>query len=347
MSSASTNCLKLAITPGDPAGSGLDITVQQLQNACQHQRIIITDKNELASRAKQLNLALTATEYNPAQPAMPQSEAECKVLHIPLCETVTPGQLNKANATFVLQTLDNAVTGCMSRQFDAMITGPVHKGIINQAGFTFTGHTEYLAEHSRTDKVVMMLCESNTAYNLRVALVTTHLPLAKVSQAITAETLEQTLLILHHELKQYFHSIDPHILVCGLNPHAGENGYLGNEEQDIIIPVIKKLQQQGMHLTGPLSADTLFIDERLHDCDAVLAMYHDQGLPVLKHLGFGQAINITLGLPFIRTSVDHGTALELAATGKTNPHSLQNAIDMAIEMVSSQPPQQDNTRAGK
>jgi 4-hydroxythreonine-4-phosphate dehydrogenase len=228
----------------------------------------------------------------------------------------------------VLATLRRAVEGCLSGEFASMVTAPLHKGVINDAGIPFTGHTEFLAELTRAPLPVMMLA----SHNLRVALATTHVPLAQVSSQITRESLTQVLTILHHDLQHKFAIAHPRILVCGLNPHAGEGGHLGTEELDTIIPVVQALQQQGMDLRGPLPADTLFTQRHLQGADAVLAMYHDQGLPVLKHASFGRGINITLGLPIIRTSVDHGTALDLAGTGQVETGSLYEAIALAVQL---------------
>jgi 4-hydroxythreonine-4-phosphate dehydrogenase len=251
-----------------------------------------------------------------------------QIIPVPLQAPVRSGKLDKSNAAYVLQTLDIAVQGCLQQDFHAMVTAPVHKGIINDAGIPFSGHTEYLAEKCHCDQVVMMLATEG----LRVALVTTHLPLANVSRAITDDKLQSVITILNHELQHRMGITQPKIYVCGLNPHAGEGGHLGMEEIEIIEPALEQLRQRGIQLYGPLPADTLFTPKYLQHADAVLAMYHDQGLPVLKHMGFGRAINITLGLPIIRTSVDHGTALDLAGTGKADVSSLKLAIDTALAM---------------
>ncbi|MDQ5891286.1 MAG: 4-hydroxythreonine-4-phosphate dehydrogenase, partial [Pseudomonadota bacterium] len=243
--------------------------------------------------------------------------------------TIIPGQLNVANSAYVVETLTRACDGCLNGEFAALITGPVHKGIINDAGVPFSGHTEFFADRSRCDRVVMMLATEE----LRVALATTHLPLAAVSAAITRQSLHEVITILHHDLQTKFGIAQPQIYVCGLNPHAGEGGHMGREELDVINPALDELRQQGITLVGPLPADTLFQPKYLQHADAVLAMYHDQGLPVLKYQGFGRAVNITLGLPFIRTSVDHGTALELAATGSADPGSFITALNLAIKMI--------------
>jgi 4-hydroxythreonine-4-phosphate dehydrogenase len=242
---------------------------------------------------------------------------------------VCAGQLDAANAPYVMATLKRAVAGCLDGEFDALVTGPVHKGIINDAGIAFTGHTEFLAQLAGVEHVVMML----TASNLRVALATTHLPLNQVSAHITPALLREVLRILDRDLRERFGLAQPRILVCGLNPHAGESGHLGREEIEVIAPVIAELREGGLHLRGPLPADTAFTPRQLEDADAVLAMYHDQGLPVLKYAGFGEAVNVTLGLPFIRTSVDHGTALELAGSGRADPGSLLAATKLALTLI--------------
>ncbi|MDZ4099524.1 MAG: 4-hydroxythreonine-4-phosphate dehydrogenase PdxA, partial [Methylophilaceae bacterium] len=250
-------------------------------------------------------------------------------LHQATAKPVIAGELNPANSQYVLNTLITATDGCSHSRFDAMVTAPVHKGVINQANIAFTGHTEFLAEHTHTPQVVMMLVGGG----LRVALATTHLPLNQVSQAISKDSLETTIRILHQDLISKFGIPQPRILVAGLNPHAGESGYLGKEEIEVITPVLEKLSAEGMSLIGPLPADTLFTPHHLEHADCVLAMYHDQGLPVLKHASFGGGVNVTLGLPIIRTSVDHGTALDLAGKGNIEMGSLLAAIDLAIELV--------------
>ncbi len=318
---------RLAVTPGEPAGIGPDLCIQYAQQKHYCQLIVVADPQLLQQRAEQLKLPVKLVKYTH------QSEASGSgVLYyqpVPLIKPSSAGLLLADNAHYVLQTLDQAVSACLQNRFDALVTGPVHKGIINEAGIPFTGHTEYLASKTKTEKVVMMLATDE----MRVALATTHLPLKNVSQAISRDSLTQILTILNNELNTKFGISKPHILVCGLNPHAGEDGHLGSEELDTIIPVLKKLNSQGMNLTGPLPADTLFAKKNLQQADAVLAMYHDQGLPVLKYQGFGQAVNITLGLPIIRTSVDHGTALELAGTGQASTGSLHYAIATALQMV--------------
>ncbi|MDQ1212327.1 4-hydroxythreonine-4-phosphate dehydrogenase [Pantoea anthophila] len=246
-------------------------------------------------------------------------------------QPVTPGELCVANGDYVLATLARACDGCLQGEFAALITGPVHKGVINDAGIAFTGHTEFFADRAGGHRVVMMLATEA----LRVALATTHLPLKEVPAAVTRECLHEVITILHRDLQQKFAIAEPHIYVCGLNPHAGEGGHMGREEIETITPALNELRQQGIKLTGPLPADTLFQPKYLQNADAVLAMYHDQGLPVLKFQGFGRAVNITLGLPFIRTSVDHGTALELAGLGQAEPGSFITALNLAITMIKS------------
>lgn len=288
---------------------------------------IIADQPLLEARARQLGLPLTIISAD--SPLSPHTgNGQLRVLHTPLATPTKPGTLDARNSAYVLRTLEIALQGCASGRFNAMVTAPVHKGIINDAGIAFTGHTEFLAEKTGTAQVVMMLVGGG----MRVALATTHLPLTAVSAAITRSSLETTLRILHHDLVHKFGIAHPRILVAGLNPHAGEGGYLGDEEITTITPVLKQLSSEGMQLQGPLPADTLFAPHHLQHGDAVLAMYHDQGLPVLKHASFGGGVNVTLGLPIIRTSVDHGTALDLAGSGKANPGSLMAAIQLAIEL---------------
>jgi len=328
--------MQLAVTPGEPAGIGPELLIQLIQQPerlppdCQ--LIAIADPALLQSRATQLNLPLTLHVWQPGNTARHSKAGELWVLPVALNVPSTPGALNCANATYVLETLRIACQLCMDKHVDAMVTAPVHKGIINDAGIAFSGHTEFLAEQCTVEQTVMMLATEG----LRVALATTHLPLKDVASAITAPLLTSVLTILDADLRGKFGIEQPFILVCGLNPHAGEGGHLGREEIDIINPVLDKLRDQGMHLQGPLPADTLFTDKYLSQADAVLAMYHDQGLPVLKYKGFGRASNITLGLPIIRTSVDHGTALDLAGTGHADTGSLLNAIETACQMIQAQ-----------
>lgn len=324
--------LRFALTPGEPAGIGPDLCLMMSQATQPYPVVVISNVQMLRERATQLALEVQITEVEPQQ--LPSQPAPANTLYVwdtPLYEPVVAGQLNEANAQHVLETLTRAGQGCLDGLFDAMITAPVHKGIINQAGVPFSGHTEFLQQLTNAPEVVMMLA----THGLRVALVTTHLPLREVADAVTSERIESVTRILHQDLQNKFGIQNPNILVCGLNPHAGEDGHLGREELDIIIPTLERLRGEGMNLTGPLPADTLFTPMHLKNCDAVLAMYHDQGLPVLKHKGFGAAVNITLGLPIIRTSVDHGTALDLAGTGNIDTGSLQIALVTAFQMASS------------
>ncbi len=325
---------KIVITSGEPAGIGPDICLSLLShghaNLKNTEIYIIADVSLFRERAENLNIPIEYQLHDDTN-NLSQFYQKDKLNIIPLtlkthCHA---GQLNVDNSQYVLKMLDLACDLCLQQKVDAMVTGPIQKSIINDAGITFTGHTEYLADRSKTTPVMMLATRT-----LRVALATTHLPISKVSQAITKKSLSETLHILNNFLKNQAGIAEPEILVCGLNPHAGENGNIGEEEIHTISPVINKLKQQGLKLTGPLPADTLFTDRYLEHADAVLAMYHDQGLPVLKFSGFGKAVNITLGLPFIRTSVDHGTALDLAGTGKASNSSLIEAIIMAIEYSS-------------
>jgi len=319
---------RIALTPGEPAGIGPDLCIQLAQQDLPCQIVVIASPQLLEARAGQLGLPLQITEFDSAMPASAQTAGRLTVLPVELAEPVQCGQLNQANSRYVLKTITKATKGCMDAVFDAMVTGPVHKGIINDAGLSFTGHTEFIASITGGYPVMMLATPG-----LRVALATTHLPLSEVSPAITHTRLRTVIRILNQELRSRFGIAYPKILVCGLNPHAGENGHLGREEIDIIEPVLDSFRKQGLNLLGPLPADTLFTEKYLATADAVLAMYHDQGLPVLKHMGFGQAVNITLGLPIIRTSVDHGTALDLAGSGKADSGSLQFALQTALTMA--------------
>lgn len=316
----------LALTPGEPAGIGPDLVVQIAQRQWPWPLVAVADPALLEARAAQLSLPLQLLPYRDGTVA-PAPAGALHVVPIALSEPALPGRLDPKNAGYVLDTLRHATEGCLSGRYAALVTGPVHKGVINEAGIPFSGHTEFLAEITGGHPVMMLACPS-----LRVALVTTHLPLREIPEAITPQVLEQVIRALHHDLVQRFGIEDPDILVCGLNPHAGEGGHLGREEIEVIEPTLSRLRAEGMCLSPPLPADTLFTPRHLEMADAVLAMYHDQGLPVLKHLGFGQAVNITLGLPIIRTSVDHGTALELAGTGKADTGSLIAAIEQAAAL---------------
>ena len=319
----------IVFTPGEPAGIGPDLAIMISQQAWPAAIVVCADKNLLQARAEQLELPITIQEYKGHRPTTPSPAGTILVEHIPMAAAAVAGQLNVANGQYVVETLTRASQGNLSGEFDAVVTGPVHKGIINDAGIAFSGHTEFFANQANRNDVVMMLATEG----LRVALVTTHIPLAYVTKAITPERLTQIITILHHDLVNKFAEVNPKILVCGLNPHAGENGHLGREEIEVIEPVLEQLREQGINLIGPLPADTLFQPKYLDDAAAVVAMYHDQGLPVLKYKGFGNAVNITLGLPFIRTSVDHGTALDMAGSGDINSGSCLLAINTAIDMV--------------
>lgn len=334
----------IAITAGEPAGIGPDLCLTLANSPLPARLVVLADRTVLAARAQQLGLDVTLHDYHPEQLA-PAGGLE--VLHLPVASPVLPGQLNPANSPQVIALLDRALAGCQSGEFAAMVTAPLHKGVINDAGIrlngqTFPGHTEYLADRTGTAQVVMMLTghyplarHSQQTRPLRVALATTHLPLKDVPAAITDDSLSTTLRILDHDLRTKFGLAAPRILVAGLNPHAGEDGHLGREELDVIIPTLNRLRGEGLHLIGPLPADTLFNASQLQQGDAVLAMYHDQGLPVLKHASFGQGVNVTLGLPIIRTSVDHGTALAIAGKGQADPGSLQEALQLALELVAA------------
>lgn len=321
---------RIAITSGEPAGIGLDLCVLLAYQAIAAEIIIIADPTALAGRAEQLGLVIQTNSFDKNKaPQVHAGDGSITLIPIKTEEDVLAGQLNPSNGAYVIEMLSTATDGCLSGLFDAMVTAPVHKGIINQAGMAFTGHTEFLAEQSNTSQVVMMLVGGG----MRVALATTHLPLTKVSAAITKETLTKTIRILHTDLVNKFGIQHPRIMVAGLNPHAGEGGYLGDEEIKTITPVLDQLRNEGLGLIGPLPADTMFSEKNIAQTDAFLAMYHDQGLAVLKHASFGEGVNVTLGLPFIRTSVDHGTALDLAGTGNIEIGSLLAAIQLAIDLA--------------
>jgi 4-hydroxythreonine-4-phosphate dehydrogenase len=322
---------RLALTPGEPAGVGPDLLIQTVQQPQQAQLVAFADPDMLAERAQQLGLPLKILPLDTSAAPVATAAGTIVVSAIPTAGKVIAGQPNHNNASYVLQTLDAAIASCQSGDCQAMVTGPVQKSIINEAGISFSGHTEYLADKTNSATVVMMLATNQ----LRVALATTHLPLREVADAISGELLTQVLNVLHSDLQSKFNIAEPVILVCGLNPHAGENGHLGREEIEIIEPVLHQLREQSMNIIGPLPADTLFTNKHLQAADAVLAMYHDQGLPVLKYQGFGRAANITLGLPIIRTSVDHGTALDLAATGTADNGSMVTAIAVALQMAAA------------
>jgi 4-hydroxythreonine-4-phosphate dehydrogenase len=317
----------VAVTAGEPAGIGPDLCVMLAGRELAARVVVVADRGVLAQRARDLGVDVELVDYSP-HPA-PSSPGTLMVLHLPTAQPVTGGRLDTANSRYVLRTLEAACDGCLDGRFDAMATAPVHKGVINDAGIPFTGHTEFLAERTRTPRVVMMLVGGG----MRVALATTHLALADVPAAITRETVAETLRILHDDLRKRFGIERPRVLVAGLNPHAGESGHLGREEIEVIAPVLDAAREAGIDAIGPLPADTLFNPDKLAGADAVLAMYHDQGLPVLKHASFGSGVNVTLGLPIVRTSVDHGTALDLVGTGRADIGSLIAAIDLAAALA--------------
>lgn len=314
----------ILITPGEPAGIGPELAVRIVRERPDDDLVLVADPELIERTARQQDPGLRVVAAS--APAGPNC---IRCIPVELAEAVQAGQLNPANAQYVLDTLATACDRIESGRAAALVTAPVHKGVINDAGIPFTGHTEFLAERAGVDRVVMML----VADRLRVALATTHLPLRKVPDAITEDSLARTITILHRDLVERFRIATPRILVLGLNPHAGEDGHLGREEIEVIEPLLERLRADGLDLVGPLPADTAFVPHHLDRADAVLAMYHDQGLPVLKYAGFGRAVNITLGLPWIRTSVDHGTALDRAGTGTADPGSLNAAVDLARSLV--------------
>jgi 4-hydroxythreonine-4-phosphate dehydrogenase len=313
---------RIIITSGEPAGIGPDIIAKINPASFDARLVVIGDREMIQSRADALGSKFKFVDYDAGTTPVDSIE----IIHQPLEQPCVPGQLDSANAKYVLTLLETACRACLENRFDAMVTAPVQKEIINRAGIPFSGHTEYLADICESPRPVMLL----VAEELKVALVTTHLPLRQVADAIDEQSVRQVIEILDLDLRSHFGIQDPHIKVAGLNPHAGENGYLGREEIETIIPVLDKLKSEGINLSGPYPADTLFTPHMLADADAVVAMYHDQGLPVLKHVGFHNAVNTTLGLPIIRTSVDHGTALDLAGTAAARPDSLFAAINSAI-----------------
>lgn len=319
---------RIVVTPGEPAGIGPDLCVRAAARELSCELVAVADPELLRDRARQLGQPLELLRFGEPGNQAAHRAGSLTVLPVPLRRRACPGHLDVANADYVLETLATACDGCLSGRFDALVTGPVHKGIINDAGLPFSGHTEFLAERCGAHPVMML-----AAPRLRVALVTTHLPLTRVGEQITPERVERVIRILHRDLMRRFGIPAPRILVCGLNPHAGEGGHLGVEEIEIIEPVLRRLRGEGLDLTGPLPADTAFVPDKIAAADAVLAMFHDQGLPVLKHLGFGRAVNVTLGLPIIRTSVDHGTAIDLAGTGRADEGSMSAALATAAEMA--------------
>lgn len=320
------NCTRILLTPGEPAGVGPDIAILAAQQHFSAQLIAVCDPDLLLQRAALLNVPLKIEEWS--DQATQHQPGTLKIIPVSLKEPCQPGILNKTNASYVIKTLEIATDFCLKKQATALVTGPIQKSILNEAGIPFSGHTEFLAERCGHVPVIMLF----VAEHMKVALVTTHIPLSNVSTAITREKLVETLHLLHAELKNKFGIRQPRILVCGLNPHAGENGHLGREELDIIIPALNELRLK-MNIQGPLPADTIFTEKYINDADAILAMYHDQALPVVKYLGFGKAVNVTLGLPIIRTSVDHGTALDVAGTTKAKPDSLITAIQLAVKLA--------------
>ncbi len=320
---------RIVITSGEPAGIGPDCCVLLAQEPWDAELVFVGDADVLESAARSLRIPLRLERYDPSAPARGLTPGRLLVAHIPVAQAVEPGRLDVRNAEYVLRTLDRACDGCMNGEFAGMVTAPVQKSLLLDAGYAFSGHTEYLANRTRAALPVMLL----VAGGLRVALVTTHLPLADVPRAITRERLLATLRVVHMDLGRHFNLHAPRIAVLGLNPHAGEGGHLGSEEIEIIEPVMRELRGEGIDLRGPVPADTAFAPRFLAEADVIVAMYHDQGLPVLKHVGFGSAVNMTLGLPILRTSVDHGTALALARTGKADPGSLRAALALAIQLT--------------
>jgi 4-hydroxythreonine-4-phosphate dehydrogenase len=320
---------RVAVTPGEPAGIGPDLCLQLAQQSLDAEMVVVANGKLLRERADMLGLHVTFIPFDPDQPAAAHVPGQIKLLDVALPQPVRCGTLDPAHASYVLETIRRATEHCLAGTLDGLVTGPVNKENINAAGIAFSGHTEYLAKLTNTPQVVMMLATEK----LRVALATTHLPLKDVPAHITTSGLRRILEIIHHDLSQKFAIPRPRILVCGLNPHAGENGHLGDEELKIIEPAIHQARQAGLEVSGPYSADTVFIPRYLDHADVVLAMYHDQGLPVLKYAGFGNAINITLGLPIVRTSVDHGTALPLAGSGEADTTSLQLAFKLAARLA--------------
>ncbi len=319
---------RIVITSGEPAGIGPDACVMLAQTDWDADLVVAADAHLLESTAAALGLPLQIEAYDPAQTPRAHRTGHLRVLHLPTAVPVIAGQLDPANAPYVIALLDRACDGCLNGEFAAMVTGPVQKSTLLDAGFEFSGHTEYLAARTRAALPVMVLVSGN----LRVALVTTHLALSDVPKAITRERLLATLRIVHHDIGRHFDLSAPRIAVLGLNPHAGESGHLGREEIEVLEPVIRQLRDEGLDLRGPVPADTAFTPQFLATSDVIVAMYHDQGLPVIKHVGFGHAVNLTLGLPILRTSVDHGTALGLARSGRADPGSLRAALALAIDL---------------
>ena len=321
--------VRIALTPGEPAGIGPDLLAHIAGEDWPEELVAVADPQLLAARARAIGLPLVIEPYEAGAAPCAHRAGHLRVAPMALRAPAQAGRLDTANAAYVMETLRRATGGCHSGEFAALVTGPVHKGVINDAGMRFSGHTEFLAELTGAGPPLMLL----VAGSLRVALVTTHLPLREVPHAVTTARVRQAALQLHEALHGLFRIARPRIAVLGLNPHAGESGHLGEEERTVIEPALRELRAAGIEVSGPLPADSAFTREQLGRCDAVLAMYHDQGLPVLKHVGFGTAVNVTLGLPIVRTSVDHGTALELAGTGRADPGSLAAALRLAIDLA--------------
>jgi 4-hydroxythreonine-4-phosphate dehydrogenase len=324
---------RILITTGDPAGIGPDIAIQAAQQAWPAEIVVIADEELIAQRAQQIKQPITLSRCDVKQPPQAHQPGTLKIIPVMLNMEAQPGVLNPANSWYVIRSLETAVNLCESGDAHAMVTGPVNKLVINKTGVPFTGHTEFLAKRCNIPHTVMMFVTEQ----VKVALATTHVPISKLSAAITKDSLRATIKILSDELKNRFQLIAPKIFVCGLNPHAGEGGYLGTEEIDTIAPVLDELRAQGLNLIGPLPADTIFTPKYLKQADAILAMYHDQALPIVKYMSFGHAVNITLGLPFIRTSVDHGTAVDIAGKGAADAGSMAAAIELAISLAAKQP----------
>jgi 4-hydroxythreonine-4-phosphate dehydrogenase len=320
---------RLILTSGEPAGIGPDLCIAVAARAWPCDLVVAADTDLLAARASELKASIRLLKHTPGEPRRAHEPGSLRVLHVPVQAPVRAGVLDRANAGYVLRLLDVAIEGWRTGEFDALVTAPVQKSVINDAGIVFFGHTEYLAENTGGAQPVMLLASGE----LRVALATTHVPLADVSRSITTALLDRVLRTLERDLRTRFGIDTPRILVCGLNPHAGESGHLGREEIDVIAPTLEHLRREGLRLLGPVPADTAFAPHMLKQADAVLAMFHDQGLPVIKYAGFGAAVNVTLGLPIIRTSVDHGTALSLAGSGRADAGSLAAAIELAIRLA--------------
>lgn len=320
---------RILITPGEPAGIGPDVVIQLAQQPCSAELIIVADPALMAERAKQLSLPLTIITADLNQPATQHQPGQLKIIPITLAAPARPGITNPQNAHYVLACLERATDDCLQKKANALVTGPINKSVINAAGIPFTGHTEFLAARCQRTEAIMLFVVDR----LKVALATTHIPLSQVSHAITTAKLITLLRCLHAELQNKFGIAQPKILVCGLNPHAGEEGNLGHEEIETITPALQQLRTEKIDVVGPLPADTIFTAKHLQAADAILAMYHDQALPVVKYLGFDRAVNVTLGLPIIRTSVDHGTALDMAGSNHANPGSLIAAVKLAIDLT--------------